>query len=360
MKLRPYFVRPLKDRNVCCCRYHVELDMLREGINNMRDARRGVHAQCTCDCEKCASNDNDDDPNCSAPEFVFKGITKLWLEVVCPKLETEEWHKYSCLMGTCDACGVKDSLFCPGEIEGIDSAAVSWRCFRSEVIGTTDDGQEKKKIKEVFMQTSTKEFLEYLRPKLARFVVHNFVARWQDHQCHLAMENLPHDAILSHIDFAENYSFQMQNEIQSMHWTSHQVTILVHLTYRLNPAFDPLKPHTKFLKESHFYISDDREHDTLFVQHCLLLHWQHLANSGVTPKQHWVFSDGCSAQFKCSRAMFFVARYPSLTNGCKMLWQYFGSGHGKGKLHMSSFSLPQSCCFICFTFTEVAAGLLVF
>jgi hypothetical protein len=54
-----------------------------------------------------------------------------------------------------------------------------------------------------------------------------------------------------------------------------------------------------------------------------------------------VFSDGCPAQFKCSRAMFFVARYASLTNGCKMLWQYFSSGHGKGELLMSSFSLPQ-------------------
>jgi hypothetical protein len=39
--------------------------------------------------------------------------------------------------------------------------------------------------------------------------------------------------------------------------------------------------------------------------------------------------------------MLFVARYPSLINGYKMLWQYFGFGHGKGELLMSSFSLPQ-------------------
>jgi hypothetical protein len=115
-------------------------------------------------------------------------------------LETEEWYKYSCLMANCDACGVKNLLFCPGKIEGTNSAAVMWRCFRSEVIGTIDDGQQKKKIMEVSMQTSTKEFLEYLQPKLTRFVVHNFVARWQDHQCYLAMENLPDDAILSHMD----------------------------------------------------------------------------------------------------------------------------------------------------------------
>jgi hypothetical protein len=51
--------------------------MLREGINNMRDARKGVHAQCTCDCEMCALHVNDGDPRCVVHEFVFKGITKL-------------------------------------------------------------------------------------------------------------------------------------------------------------------------------------------------------------------------------------------------------------------------------------------
>ena len=70
-----------------------------------------------------------------------------------------------------------------------------------------NNGQQKKKIKEKVIQTSRKELLEYLQSKLTRFVAHNFVARWQDNQCHLAMENLPDDAILSHIDFTKNYTF---------------------------------------------------------------------------------------------------------------------------------------------------------
>jgi hypothetical protein len=54
-------------------------------------------------------------------------------------------------------------------------------------------------------------FLDYLRPKLQQFIKHNFVMRWQDTQCRLAMVNLPCDCILSHIDFVENYSFQIHN-----------------------------------------------------------------------------------------------------------------------------------------------------
>jgi hypothetical protein len=47
--------------------------------------------------------------------------------------------------------------------------------------------------------------------------MHNFVACWQDNQCQNAMSDLLVDMILSHIVFAENCSFQIQNEIQLMH-----------------------------------------------------------------------------------------------------------------------------------------------
>ena len=102
--------------------------MLRKGIN-MRDIRKEVHAQCNCDCIMCALHVNDHDPHCVIHEFVFKGITKLWLQVVCPKLEIEEWHKYSCLMGNCDAYGVKNLMFCLDKIESTDSVAVTWHYF---------------------------------------------------------------------------------------------------------------------------------------------------------------------------------------------------------------------------------------
>jgi hypothetical protein len=44
-----------------------------------------------------------------------------------------------------------------------------------------------------------------------------------------------------------------------------------------------------------------------------------------------VYSDGCSAQFKCATAMYFVARYPMLTKGCMMRWNYFETAQGKGE-----------------------------
>lgn len=316
-------------RNVCCCRYHVELDLLREGLNELRSLKSGVHnhAQCRCNCEVCRGGDEDSD-KCNANKGTFTGTTALWQAIVCDKMSDELWHKYDCLMGLCSECGVSKLQFCQLELNPPMDYTLKWKCFEKVVVGQGEDGQPRKRITEVFKQTSVREFLDYFLPNLTKFVTQNFVARWQDSQCQNAMNDLPADMILSHIDFAENYSFQIQNKIQSIHWFSHQVTILVHLTYSRNPSPDGDE---EWIKQSHFYISDDKEHDTLFVQHCLLLHWRWLKEQGFTPKQHWVFSDGCSAQFKGSRAMYFVARYPRLTEGCAMRWDFFGSGHGKGK-----------------------------
>jgi hypothetical protein len=57
--------------------------------------------------------------------------------------------------------------------------------------------------------------------------------------------------------------------------------------------------------------------------------------------EHWVYSDGCAGQFKGAIAMYFVARYPGLTGGCKMRWNFFGSSHGKGQ-----YFLPSSPAFV--------------
>jgi hypothetical protein len=73
------------------------------------------------------------------------------------------------------------------------------------------------------------------------------------------------NSIILVVDFAENYLFEIQNEVQSMHWHSYQVSILVHISFRHNPDLDPYDEDTWILNEYHFYISDDRLHDSAFV-----------------------------------------------------------------------------------------------
>jgi hypothetical protein len=55
--LRPYWVKKMKDQNVCCCIYHVEMEELKMGFNHMRQ-KCGLHSNYHCDCESiCAPTD---------------------------------------------------------------------------------------------------------------------------------------------------------------------------------------------------------------------------------------------------------------------------------------------------------------
>lgn len=49
LKMKAYFVKALKDRNTCC-KYHVELCMLKVGLNYMRDGKKGLHAERRLQC----------------------------------------------------------------------------------------------------------------------------------------------------------------------------------------------------------------------------------------------------------------------------------------------------------------------
>lgn len=175
--------------------------------------------------------------------------------------------------------------------------------------GKTKKGELKRVIRLEYKLTSTRSFLAFAKPKIEQFIIHQFVASWQDKQYKNCLENLKENEVMSLIDFAENYSYKGQNEIQSQHWHNFQLSILVHITYTLNPEWDPLDSKSKRLRTDYFYyISDDPVHDSLYVQYCLTLHWQHMVNSGKTPIRHVIWSDGCASQFKGVKTWFYVSK----------------------------------------------------
>jgi hypothetical protein len=69
---------------------------------------------------------------------------------------------------------------CPIEVIGNLDYNVSWRCFEIGVVGQFDDGQPRKRIREVFKETSTIEFITYVKVNLQKIIEHNFVAHLQN------------------------------------------------------------------------------------------------------------------------------------------------------------------------------------
>ena len=87
------------------------------------------------------------------------------------------------------------------------------------------------------------------------------------------------------VDFAENYTFSPQREIQSEYYHSNQVSIFKHVLYRHAQVSIDGRDNTHqsrdVIKEYIFYVSDDHEHDALFIQQLFGLIYDSFKNNGV-------------------------------------------------------------------------------
>lgn len=209
--------------------------------------------------------DRDDNGVCSTAKSRYAGVTVLWESLLCLKAEDEEFHNKKCLLGSCSRCGAKFFDVCPRERVVDATRTIQWKQFEYEVVGRSADGEPKKRIKEVHISGSFREFLEFFVPTVQHFIRHNFIARWQSNEAKILKASLQAGAILTHIDFAENYTFEAQNEIQSMYYHSDQVSILVQVTYSATVSELDGQEEMQLVRETHYYISDDKMHDTAFV-----------------------------------------------------------------------------------------------
>ena len=296
----------------------MEMQEIFIGFNNMRSSKfhfQMGNTSCDCGCEAVCCNT---DPvgeqvgvvTCQLKHHTYKRATHLWEQSLCPRPEDSEWHNLKCLRGECTDCGFHLIPLCDKEIDPESSSLLDWRRFEMVEAGVNKKGDPKKVVRLEYKRTSARTFLDHAASKMEQFVLHQHVAKWQDNEFRACANSLQPGEIMSLVDFAENYSFKGQDEIQSQHWFNFQITILVHIMYSINPGYNPHDAKSKRLNTVYYYyLSDDRKHDSLMVQHCLSLHWRRLRESGVSPSRHVVWSDGCSAQFKCATAWYFVARY---------------------------------------------------
>ena len=166
------------------------------------------------------------------------------------------------------------------------------------------------------------------------YIRHAFFAKWQAEQFQTLRETFPLGTILSVVDFAENYSFVSQKQLQAEYYYTKQVTIMVQVSYRHAQidldGVESIDQARVIKKEYHFYISDDKEHDTHFVEHCFKTFFEYLKNKNIKIEKHFVWSDGCATQFKSARPFYALCRYHRYLN-IPHIWSFFESGHGKGE-----------------------------
>ena len=167
------------------------------------------------------------------------------------------------------------------------------------------------------------DFLEKLSSKFFELTEHHFISKKQSEFLRIKKSNLNFDEAVLILDFAENYSFIVQDCAQGFHWNNVQATIHPFVLYYLNSE-------TKELNNASFScISDHMTHNAVTVYAFL----KALINEQIKTRYPFIksisyFTDGSPAQYK---------NFKNFTNlimheqdfGIKAEWHFFATSHGK-------------------------------
>ena len=168
---------------------------------------------------------------------------------------------------------------------------------------------------------SANDFLSFVCEKLDSVTAHSFIAKNRSKYLKKLKEELSQNEVMVLVDFAENRSFLVQDEVQSYHWNSQQCT--------LHPVVIYYKHINQIVEQSLCIISDYLTHDVSFV-YKVKSESINFIRQKVNPeikKVHY-FSDGCAGQYK-NKKHFLNLCLHKIDFKVDCFWNFFATSHGK-------------------------------
>lgn len=164
------------------------------------------------------------------------------------------------------------------------------------------------------------EYCDALVEKLNKLSVHHFIAKHQSAYLKNLKQNLAQDEAVILLDFAENYSFIVQNAIQGYHWDNSQCTLHPFAIYYMKDG--------ELVCASVCVVSDCLNHNTGTV-HAFMSVIVPYAKTLITDlrKIHY-FSDGAASQYK-NHKNFTNLMYHKKDFNVEAEWHFFATSHGK-------------------------------
>lgn len=164
------------------------------------------------------------------------------------------------------------------------------------------------------------EFLNHLVEELEKLKSHHYISKTQSDYFKRLKGNLEGNECLVIGDFAENFTFCVQDEIQSFHWTNRQAT--------LHPFVFYFKKEEAICCKSICIISDHLIHDTSTVYEFQKHLIKEVKKALPNVKKIIYFSDGASSQYKNKKNFINMCQHEN-DFGLIAEWNFFATSHGK-------------------------------
>ncbi len=153
------------------------------GFNDIKTCGKGLNKTYNCACNHvCAMMSNGEGnvllSRCNALQKTCVDLIAFETFVVYSEPMDVKWHNKQCILGECTKCRVHKLPLYPQELTF--NALVKWRSSGNEIVGVSKDGGPKKVLKVLYHDTHAINLVKYMKPKLKKFLIHNFINQWQD------------------------------------------------------------------------------------------------------------------------------------------------------------------------------------
>ncbi|CAG2200525.1 unnamed protein product [Mytilus edulis] len=316
-RCKPYFVRPVrpKDRQTCCCKYHVEFKTVFKSCMEFR---------------KKLLIENEPNECYSTP--VYDSISDVVNATLCEKVDGS--HNLQCLKRNCSDCGVKILNFLPCELDVSDTAEfVKWEKFENVSVNVKGN-KTIKKLMLVKKESQVGELFSYFRKLIETFPVHQHRATWQNEQFQNLVRNLPEKQCVCVHDFSENYRCSELTEIQSAYFQKTEVSVHVTILHRHAlleyDGVDSSEDFPEIITEQFFVISPDLVHDQYFVHQVRNYIAEYLQSISYSVETMHEFTDGCAAQYKSRHCFGDISQTSDDFGYQHFTRNFFETSHAKG------------------------------
>ena len=162
--------------------------------------------------------------------------------------------------------------------------------------------------------------MELLVYSVDNLTTHSFIAKSQAQHLKQKKEEVTETECVILLDFAENYHYVVQGEIQGYDWNKDQCT--------MHPVVIYFKKNCVLHHISLYIISDDREHDTCFVHELERTVMIYIKEKLSQIKIVYYFHDDCAEQYKNYKAFLKLYHDKSDFN-IDATWAFFAASYGK-------------------------------
>ena len=168
------------------------------------------------------------------------------------------------------------------------------------------------------LTTTYEEYKDIIVENINALTRHSFLAKCQAKFLKSKKETLGKNEVLVLGDFAENYQFLIQDEIQSYHWCKEYCTLHPLVVYFLDDE-GQLK---------HDSLCYDNSHETSFVYQIQTMLVAYLREKYPHIDKIFYFSDGCGGQYKNFKNFLNLCHHKH-DFGMDAEWIFFATSHGK-------------------------------